>query len=66
MTDFISLIFRDMELDHINEITNTNLISPMMLTKFALPHLEKTKGSLIYMASIGGTSLYPKDIGIYG
>ena len=54
MTDFISLIFRDMELDHINEITNTNLISPMMLTKFALPQLEKTKGNIVFISSVFG------------
>ena len=57
---------RDMKVEDIESHMSVHLLTPMMLTKFALPHLEKTKGSLIYMASIAGTSLYPKDMGIYG
>eukprot|EP00095_Tigriopus_kingsejongensis_P009761 maker-scaffold422_size175911-snap-gene-0.35 protein:Tk09761 transcript:maker-scaffold422_size175911-snap-gene-0.35-mRNA-1 annotation:"short-chain dehydrogenase" len=31
-----------------------NLIAPFLLTQAALPHLEKTKGNILYISSIAG------------
>jgi short-subunit dehydrogenase len=38
----------------ITTVLDTNLKAPMLLTRFALPHLKKTKGVVINVASIAG------------
>jgi NADP-dependent 3-hydroxy acid dehydrogenase YdfG len=35
-------------------ILDTNLKAPMLLTRFALPHLERTRGVVVNVASIAG------------
>ncbi len=32
-----------------------NVKSPFLMTKAALPHLEKTKGAIVYLSSLTGT-----------
>lgn len=35
-------------------IYQVNSIAPLMLTKMALPHLKKTKGSVVFISSLAG------------
>ena len=45
----------EMELDEWNLVVNVNLTSAFLTTKFVLPHmLERGKGSIINVASVGG------------
>jgi len=40
--------------DEYLSLLNENLVAPVALTKQATPHLRKTKGSVIFVSSIGG------------
>ena len=40
--------------DEWNEVIDTNLKGTFLMTKFAIPHLKKTSGSIINIASIAG------------
>ena len=47
-------IFEDMELDVIRNLMNVNFWGTVYCTKFALPHILKTKGSIVGVISIAG------------
>ncbi len=38
-----------------------NLTSNFVLTKHALPHLEKTRGNIVYISSVAGIILYEQS-----
>jgi hypothetical protein len=46
--------FDSLELDAIEAIIDTNLKAPMLLTRLALPHLRKSRGVVVNVASIAG------------
>ena len=46
---------REMEPDLYEETFRLNVKSPFLMTKAALPHLEKTKGAIVFMGSLTGT-----------
>ncbi|MEI8007880.1 MAG: SDR family oxidoreductase, partial [Bacteroidota bacterium] len=47
-------LFIDLQLDVMRRLMDTNYWGTVYCTKFALPHLLKTKGSLLGVISIGG------------
>lgn len=44
----------DMEIDYFDRVINVDLKGPFVATKRAMPHLLKTKGSVVNIASIAG------------
>lgn len=46
--------FDALDLEAIATVLDTNLKAPMLLTRLALPHLKKTKGVVVNVASIAG------------
>jgi len=46
--------FDALEVDAISTVIDTNLKAPMLLTRLALPHLRKTRGVVVNVASIAG------------
>lgn len=49
-------------LEKFDEIFSTNLCSIIRLTQLAVPHLEKMKGNIVNVSSIGGLDSYPTEI----
>ncbi len=47
---------RDTKLEDFQRNMELNLTTNFLLTKHALPHLEKTKGSIVYISSVAGKS----------
>lgn len=47
-------IFEDMDLDVMKRVMDVNFYGTVFCTKYALPHLLKTKGSLVGIISIAG------------
>jgi len=47
-------IFNDMQLDVIKKVMEINFWGTVYCTKYALPHLLKTKGSVVGVSSIAG------------
>ena len=45
--------------DFLKEAFNTNVISGMMLSSIAVPHLEKTQGAILFIGSIHNRRAYP-------
>ena len=45
---------RETSLETWNWTLNLNLTACFLLTKYALPHLEKTKGNIVYTSSVAG------------
>lgn len=45
---------RDTKVEDFESIIKLNLTAPFALTKYALPHLEKTKGNIVYNSSVMG------------
>lgn len=45
--------------EFLREAFNTNVISGMMLSSMAVPHLEKAKGAIIFIGSIHNRRAYP-------
>jgi short-subunit dehydrogenase len=45
----------------IETVLDTNLKAPMLLTRFALPHLKKTRGVVVNVASIAGHVPLPHE-----
>ena len=45
---------RDMQMDDYMNTFNLNFFCPVVMTKEALPHLEKTKGNIVHVSSIVG------------
>ena len=48
---------RDMPMDDYLHTFNINYFCPVVMTKEALPHLEKTKGNIVYVSSTLGKAL---------
>ncbi|TRY75523.1 hypothetical protein TCAL_15566 [Tigriopus californicus] len=46
---------RDKCVSDFRHTLDLNVIAPFLITKAALPHLEKTKGNILYVSSIAGT-----------
>lgn len=44
----------DFDVNFFDSIINTNLKSAIILTKLAVPHLEKTKGNVVNISSVAG------------
>lgn len=51
-------------MDEFDNIMNTNLRSIVVLTRLAVPHLEKTQGNVVNVSSIGG--IMPVKYAFYG
>ena len=47
-------LMRDTKMDDFIVTFNLNFFCPVVMTKEALPHLEKTKGNIVYVSSILG------------
>ncbi|PCI93897.1 MAG: short chain dehydrogenase [Flavobacteriales bacterium] len=47
-------IFNDMEVDVLEKVMNVNFYGTVYCTKYALPHILKSKGSVIGVSSIAG------------
>ena len=47
---------REIQEDQLNKVMNLNFISGVYLSKYALPHLEKTKGTIIFNSGVFGKS----------
>jgi dehydrogenase/reductase SDR family protein 7B len=47
-------LFKDLDLDVIRKVMDINFYGTVNATKFALPHIIKTKGSIIGVSSIAG------------
>ncbi|HBS86168.1 MAG: short chain dehydrogenase [Bacteroidetes bacterium GWF2_38_335] len=56
-------LFEDLDLDVIRRLMDTNFWGTVYCTKYALPHLLKTKGSLVAVSSIAGFSGLPGRTG---
>ena len=56
-------IFEDVELDVIRKLMDTNFWGTVYCTKYALPYLLKTKGSLVGISSIAGYKGLPGRTG---
>ena len=48
----IPVTMREMPMDDFMLAFNLNFFCPVVMTKEALPHLEKTKGNIVYVSSI--------------
>lgn len=47
-------LFNDVDLDVLHELMDVNFWGTVYCTKYALPHLLKTKGSVVGIISVGG------------
>ena len=56
---------RDINPEEYDQRMNVHVKTPMFLTKHALPHLEKTKGNVVFISSIIGPEIVPKEASIY-
>ena len=45
---------RDTSIEDFQSVLNLNLMSQVVVAKAALPHLEVTKGNIVFMSSIAG------------
>ena len=45
---------RDVKMDDYLHTFNLNFFCPVVMTKEALPHLEKTKGNIVHVSSVTG------------
>ncbi len=46
--------FTDLSVEDFQSVLNLNVISQVVVAKAALPHLEVTKGNIVFMSSIAG------------
>ena len=53
---------RDMPMDDYMHTFNLNYFCPVVMTKEALPHLEKTKGSIVHVSSTLGKQDTPSMV----
>ncbi len=44
----------DMSVGEFRNLIDINLTSPMVMAKECIPHLRKTKGSMLHISSVGG------------
>ena len=56
---------RDIEEDKIDMLMSLHVKTPMLLTKYGLPHLEKTKGNIVFISSICGPEIQPQGSCLY-
>lgn len=49
----------DLEEQKVLDIMNTNVVSPLMLTQTAMPHLSKAQGAVIFVGSIHTRRAFP-------
>ncbi len=49
---------REMTLEDFQFNLDINLVPNFVLTKHALPHLEKTRGNIVYISSVSGIRNY--------
>ena len=49
---------REMPMDDYMHTFNLNFFCPVVMTKEALPHLEKTRGSIVQVSSITGEEIH--------
>ncbi|MBM3177276.1 MAG: SDR family oxidoreductase [Bacteroidetes bacterium] len=52
-------LFEDLDLSVFNQVMNINFTGVVALTKFALPHILKSKGSIVGISSINGRRSTP-------
>ena len=45
---------RDMSRKGFEQIMDLNVTVSFLMTKYSLPHLEKTKGNILYISSVAG------------
>jgi len=45
---------RDMTLEEFNLTWTVDVAGSFLMAKFSLPHLEKTKGNMVFITSIAG------------
>ncbi len=45
---------RSMPVEHLNHVMAVNVCGPFVVTQRALPHLERTKGNVLFIASVYG------------
>jgi len=50
-------------IESFDNLMNINLRSVFKLTKFAVPHLEKTKGNIVNVSSVNGIRSFPNVLG---
>lgn len=50
----------EMSLEHWEKTISLNLTAPFLLCKYAMPHLKKTRGSIVNIGSIEGMAANPK------
>ena len=50
----------DLNEDKLLDLFHTNVISGMMLTGLAVPHLEKSQGAIIFIGSIHTRRAFPE------
>ena len=50
---------KEVTAEELTHVMNVNYNSGVLLTKYALPHLEKVKGAIVYNASVGSTLVVP-------
>ena len=53
-------LIEDMTLDSWNQTISLNLTAPFLLSKYAMPHLIKSVGSIVNIGSIEGLGANPK------
>ena len=64
VTDLKTMVkVREMPMDDYLHTFNINFFCPVVMTKEALPHLEKTKGSIVFVSSTLGKA--PKSVTIW-
>ncbi len=56
-------IFEELDLNVIKQVMDTNFYGTVFCTKYALPHIQKTKGTIIGMSSITGLTPLPGRTG---
>jgi len=55
--------FEDVDLDVIKKVVNTNFYGALYATKYCLPHIIKSKGSVVGVSSIAGYRGLPGRVG---
>ncbi|WAR31850.1 DHB14-like protein [Mya arenaria] len=55
----------DSEISAFQDLLNLNLVAYFTMCKYSLPHLRKTKGSVVNISSILGSTVGPKHMSMY-
>lgn len=51
--------FEEMTAEGIQAVLNNNLLSATYMTRYALPHMRKSKGSIVFISSLAGRLGFP-------